>query len=73
MVFLEFQNIIFMNFCGGIGLATVLLEGILIALTPVFLSGLSYTEGIIAGTGFFLAFEMVICTGAVIAKIEKKE
>ena len=37
------------------------------------LRGLSYTEGIIAGTGFFLAFEMVICTGAVIAKIEKKE
>ena len=56
-----------------IGLATVLLEGIFIVLTPVFLNGLSYTEGIIAGTGFFLAFEMVICTGAVIAKIEKKE
>ena len=56
-----------------VGLSTVLLEGIFIALTPVFLNGLSYTEGIITGIGFFLAFEMVICTWAIISKIEKQK
>jgi len=55
-----------------IGLVTVLLEGFSIALTPLFLSGLSFTEGIIAGVGFFLAFEMIICTWAIISKIEKQ-
>jgi len=58
-----------------IGLGTIVLEWIFLALVFEVFNGLDQTSGVVIGTGFFLAFEMVICTGAIISKIEnaKKE
>lgn len=54
-----------------IALCTVILEWLFVALVVTFFNGMS-TEGAVAlGTGFFLAFEMVICTGIIINKLKK--
>jgi len=52
-----------------VGLAVVVLEWIFVAVISAFFNGLSLTDSIVIGTGFFLAFEMVVCTGAIITKI----
>ena len=54
-----------------IGIGTVVLEWIFVALVSSFFSGLSQEGSVVIGTGFFLAFEMVICTGAIISKINR--
>lgn len=54
-----------------IGLGTIVLEWIFLALVFEVFNGLDQTSGVVMGTAFFLAFEMVICTGAIISKIEK--
>lgn len=58
-----------------IGLGTIVLEWIFLALVFEVFNGLDQASGVVMGTAFFLAFEMVICTGAIISKIEtaKKE
>ena len=54
-----------------IGLGTIVLEWIFLALVFEFFNGLDQVSGIVMGTSFFLTFEMVICTGAILSKIEK--
>lgn len=52
-----------------IGLGALILEWIFIALFFAIFNGLDQASGVVMGTGFFLAFEMVICTGVIISKI----
>ena len=54
-----------------IGLGTIVLEWVFVAFAEAFFSGLSQEGGIVIGTGFFLAFELVICTGVILSKIDK--
>lgn len=56
-----------------IGLGTVILEWILLGVFPTWFNGMGELGGLIIGVGFFLAFEMVICTGAIISKIGSKD
>ena len=49
-----------------IGLGVVVIEWIFLGVFHAWFNGLDQT-----GAAFFLAFEMVICTGAIISKIEK--
>ena len=53
----------------GIGLLTVILEWIFVAWVYAFFDGMAQSERIVLGTGFFLAFEMVICTGVIVSRI----
>lgn len=55
----------------GIACLVVLLEWIWLVLFPSWMNGLSQTEAMITGVGFFLAFEMVICTGVILSKRKK--
>ena len=52
-----------------IGLGTVILEWIFLSAFSPWLNGMGEVGGIVISVGFFLAFEMVICTGAIISKI----
>lgn len=52
-----------------IGLGVVIAEWVFLALSPVMFNGLEQTGAIITGAAFFLAFEMVICTGVIVSKI----
>lgn len=54
-----------------IGLGTIVLEWIFLALAFALFNGLDQMAGAVLGTSFFLAFEMVICTGVILSKIEK--
>lgn len=54
-----------------IGLGVVVAEWIFLALFIEVFNGLGQTGGVVIGAAFFLAFEMVICTGAIISKIER--
>jgi len=56
-----------------IGLGTIVLEWIFLTLIFELFNGLDQASGVVIGTAFFLAFEMVICTGAIISKIEKSK
>ena len=56
-----------------IGLGTIVLEWIFLALVFGFFNGLDPISGGVMGTSFFLAFEMVICTGVILSKIEKEK
>lgn len=55
-----------------IGLGVVLVEWVFLALFMEMFNGLSQEGATVVGSAFFLAFEMVICTGVIISKIEKK-
>ena len=52
-----------------IGFGVVILEWILLAVFSPWFNGMGELGGIIIGVGFFLAFEMVICTGIIVSKI----
>lgn len=52
-----------------IGFGVVILEWIFLAVFSPWFNGMGELGGIIIGVGFFLAFEMVICTGIIISKI----
>ena len=52
-----------------IGFGVVILEWIFLAFFSPWFNGMGELGGIIIGVGFFLAFEMVICTGIIISKI----
>ena len=54
-----------------IGLGVVVAEWVFLALFIEVFNGLGQTGGVVIGAAFFLAFEMVICTGAIISKIEQ--
>lgn len=52
-----------------IGLGVVIAEWVFLALSPAMFNGLEQTGAIITGAAFFLSFEMVICTGVIVSKI----
>lgn len=52
-----------------IGFGVVILEWIFLAFFSPWFNGMGELGGIIIGVGFFLAFEMVICTGIIVSKI----
>jgi len=52
-----------------IGFGVVILEWIFLAVFSPWFNGMGELGGIIIGVGFFLAFEMVICTGIIVSKI----
>lgn len=52
-----------------IGFGVVILEWIFLAFFSPWFDGMGELGGIIIGVGFFLAFEMVICTGIIVSKI----
>lgn len=54
-----------------IGLGVVIVEWIFLALFIEVFNGLGQTGGVVIGAAFFLAFEIVICTGVIISKIER--
>ena len=56
-----------------IGLCVVLVEWIFLSLFSEIFNGLSQEGAIVVGSAFFLAFEMVICTGVIVSKIDKKK
>ncbi len=56
-----------------IGLGVVLAEWIFIAFFSEMFNGLSQEGAVAIGSAFFLAFEMVICTGVIVSKIDKKK
>lgn len=51
--------------------AAVLLEWVWLALFPILMNGLSQETAMVVGVGFFLAFEVAICTGLVLSKLKK--
>lgn len=55
------------------GLGVVLVEILFVVLFRDFLNGLSEVEAVVLAVGTFLAFEMVVCTGLIIAKMENKK
>ena len=56
-----------------IGIGVVIIEWIFIALFSEVFNGLSQEGAVVIGAAFFLAFEMVVCTGAIISKLESKK
>ena len=54
-------------------LGTVILEWLFLGVFSPWFNGMGELGGIIVGVRFFLAFEMVICTGAIISKIGNKD
>ena len=56
-----------------IGLGVIIIEWIFLSLFASFFNGLSQEGAVVVGSAFFLAFEMVICTGAIISKIGNKD
>ena len=54
-----------------IGLAVIVIEWIFLSVFHAWFNGLDQTGAVVIGAAIFLAFEMVICTGAIISKIEK--
>lgn len=55
-----------------IGIGVVIIEWIFLALFMEIFNGLSQEGAVAIGAAFFLAFEMVICTGAILSKMDKK-
>ena len=51
-----------------IGLGVAAVELVFLVLFAKFFNGLTPTEALIIGAALFLAFEIVICTGAIISK-----
>lgn len=49
----------------------VLLEWVWLAFFPILMNGLSQETAMVAGVGFFLAFEVALCTGLVLSKLKK--
>ena len=54
------------------GLCVVIAVWIFLALFSEMFNGLSQEGAVVVGAAFFLAFEMVVCTGLIISKLEKK-
>lgn len=54
-----------------IGIGVVLLQWAFVVLFIPFFNGMSGEVAAVLGVGFFLAFEIVICTGLVISKMRK--
>ena len=55
-----------------IGLVVVFVEWVFLAFFMETFNGLSQEGALIVGSAFFLAFEIVMCTGIIVSKIHKK-
>lgn len=53
------------------GIVVIFAEWIFVALIADFFNGSSYEVAVTIGVGFFLAFEMVICTGLILSNLKK--
>lgn len=56
----------------SVGIGVVIVEWIFLVFFMEMFNGLSQEGAVVIGAAFFLAFEMVICTGAILSKLEKK-
>lgn len=56
-----------------IGLAVVIVEWVFLPLFLGVFDGMSETENLMIGIGFFLAFEMAFCTSLILAKRKDRE
>ena len=54
------------------GLCVVIVEWTFLSLFSEMFNGLSQEGAVVVGAAFFLAFEIVVCTGLIISKLEKK-
>ena len=54
-----------------LGLGVVAVEWIFLAVFIGVFNGLGQTGAVVLGAAFFLAFEMAVCTGVIISKIER--
>ena len=54
------------------GLYIVAVEWVFLAFFMEIFNGLTHEGALIVGSAFFLAFEMVVCTGVIISKIKQK-
>jgi len=52
-----------------IGLVVAAVEGVFLVLFAKLVNGLTSTEALIIGAALFLAFEIVICTGVIVSKL----
>ena len=55
-----------------VGICVVIVEWIFLALFSEIFNGLSQEGAVIVGAAFFLAFEIVVCTGLIISKREEQ-
>ena len=56
-----------------IGFVTVIAEWIFLGAFFTVFDGMGALGGIVLGVGVFLAFEMVICTGVILSKLNTDE
>ena len=56
-----------------LGLVVVAFEWAFLIFFAKFFNGFTPTEALIVATALFLAFEMIICTGAIISKFDSPE
>ncbi len=54
-----------------VAVGVIFLEWMWLGICQAFFSGMSMEASTIAGVGFFLAAEMVICTGLILSKLNK--
>ena len=56
-----------------VGLGVVAVEWVFLAVFMEIFNGLTHEGALIVGSAFFLAFEMVVCTGVIVSKIKQKD
>ena len=56
-----------------IGVGVVAVEWVFLAVFMEIFNGLTHEGALIVGSAFFLAFEMVVCTGVIVSKIKQKD
>ncbi len=56
-----------------IGFVVIAVEGIFLTLFAKLFNGLTPTEALIIGAALFLAFEIVICTGMILSKLNSSK
>ena len=56
-----------------VGLGVVAVEWVFLAVFMEIFNGLTHEGALIVGSAFFIAFEMVVCTGVIVSKIKQKD
>ena len=56
-----------------IGVGVVAVEWVFLAVFMEIFNGLTHEGALIVGSAFFLAFEMIVCTGVIVSKIKQKD
>lgn len=55
------------------GLGVIVLEWIFLAAFATWFNGMGELGGIIVGAAFFIAFEIAVCTGIIVSKLENRK